>query len=69
MSVTTTAAIDPVVDQLEENESVDQLKQKTVSGAASYMARSLVLYGISMAASLVLGAYLSVDHWAFNVFL
>lgn len=61
MSATTTAAIDPVVEQLEENESVDQLKQKTVSGAASYMARSLVLYGISMAASLVLGAYLSVD--------
>ena len=61
MSVTTTAVIDPAVDQLEEQESVDQLKQKTVSGAVSYMVRSLILYGISIAASLVLGAYLSVD--------
>lgn len=42
---------------------VHDLKKKTVSGAFSYMARTIVLYSIGLAASAVLGAYLTVQEF------
>ncbi len=46
-----------------QNDNVHELKKKTVSGAISYMARTLVLYSIGLAASAVLGAYLTVSEF------
>lgn len=54
-----TAAEDPQI--LLEVDAVDQLKQKTISGATSYMIRTLILYGIGLGASAILSAYLSVE--------
>lgn len=38
---------------------IDDIKKKTVSGAASYMTRTLLLYAIGVGASFLLAAYLS----------
>jgi O-antigen/teichoic acid export membrane protein len=40
-------------------QQVEEIKRKSVSGAASYMTRSLVLYGISIVATGFLAAYLT----------
>lgn len=49
------------VSQLTDQDSVHEIKRKTVSGALSYMIRTTALYGIGLAASAVLAAYLSVQ--------
>ncbi len=58
-------------DDLEEafgstvnQEDLVSFKTKTVSGAISYTVRSLILYGIGLVTSLILGAYLSVEAFA-----
>lgn len=40
------------------------LKKKTVSGAFSYMLRTVFLYGVGLVAAAVLGAYLTVQEFA-----
>ncbi len=44
-------------------EEVQEIKRKSVSGAASYMARTLLLHLIGLGASFVLGAYLTVQEF------
>lgn len=53
----TTDEVEAVMDHID----VADLKKKSVSGAASYMARTLVLHGISLAALSLLAAYLTAN--------
>lgn len=53
----TTDEVEAVMDPVD----VADLKKKSVSGAASYMARTLVLHGISLAALSLLAAYLTAN--------
>lgn len=49
------------VSQAIEHDAVHEIKRKTVSGALSYMVRTMFLYAIGLVASAVLAAYLSVQ--------
>ncbi len=55
--------------QTEQPNAVHELKKKTVSGAFSYMARTMVLYGIGLAASAILGAYLTIQEFGIYGFV
>ena len=42
----------------------DEIKRKSVSGAVSYFARTLLLNGLGLVSSLILGGLLSVTEFA-----
>lgn len=47
--------------QTTDQDTVHDIKKKTVSGAFSYMVRTMALYGIGLVSSAILAAYLSVQ--------
>lgn len=47
-----------------DHSDITSFKKKSISGAISYTVRSLALYGVGLATSLILGGYLSVEEFA-----
>ena len=53
----------PPEDEGNDTPQLADVKQKTISGAASYMGRTLILFLLSMGASVFLAAYLSAEEF------
>src|SRR5260221_84790 len=51
------------VEEVFDHDLAQDIKQKSVSGAASYMLRTLLLYGMNFATAAVLAAYLSPTYF------